>query len=191
MDQHYCQAEDLPAFSRRATGIEVAFYRLEWYLNNGGLCATIKRIPLSLLLRAERVLGLQSRASRRRPVDRENEILELQPGELVEVKSEKEIRNTLDANDRQRGLFFASGMTEYCKRRMRVLKRVERICLDDRPGEVRLLKHTVLLEGAMCNGTTVGCDRSCFYFWREAWLRRVNPNSELLPDHLDAKSLLG
>lgn len=175
MDQHVCQVEDLPAFSRHAGGLRVAFYRLEWHLRNHGLWATMKRIPVFLLLRAKRILGLQSTVPRSGAIVREDEVLDLQPGELVEVKSEEEIRSTLDANGRHRGLFFPSAMTEYCRRRMRVLKRVERICLDDRPGVVRL-KHTVLLEGSMCKGTTVGCDRSCFFFWREAWLGRVSPD---------------
>jgi hypothetical protein len=39
-------------------------------------------------------------------------------------------------------------------------------------GELRKLQNTVLLEGVMCDGI-FGCDRSCFQFWREAWLRRV------------------
>lgn len=41
-------------------------------------------------------------------------------------------------------------------------------------GELRKMKNTVLLEGAMCDGKAFsGCDRSCFHFWREVWLRRV------------------
>ena len=102
-----------------------------------------------------------------------DEVLDLQPGELVEVKSEDEIRQTLDSTGRNRGLIFLVGMEEYCGRRLRVYKRVERMLLENTAYEVRRVRSTVLLEGAVCQGIGIGCDRSCFHFWREAWLKRV------------------
>jgi hypothetical protein len=51
----------------------------------------------------------------------------------------------------------------------------------DKPQEVEMEKRnigspTVLLDGVMCDGTEHGgCDRSCFLFWREEWLKRVTP----------------
>lgn len=66
-----------------------------------------------------------------------------------------------------------TGMRQYCGRCLRVYKPVDRIMLESN-GELRKMKNTVLLEGAMCDGTEFGgCDRSCFHFWREVWLRRV------------------
>lgn len=44
-------------------------------------------------------------------------------------------------------------------------------------GEIRKLKNTVLLDGVMCENL-YGCDRSCFHFWREAWLRRVESRTD-------------
>jgi hypothetical protein len=101
------------------------------------------------------------------------EILDLQPGELVEVKPVTEILATLDRNRRCKGLLWMTGMRKYCGRQYRVYRRVQRITLESN-GELRNMKHTVLLEGVMCDGREFGgCDRSCFHFWREAWLRRV------------------
>jgi hypothetical protein len=40
------------------------------------------------------------------------------------------------------------------------------------------MKNTVLLDGAICDGWGGKCDRSCFFFWREAWLRRVESAGE-------------
>jgi hypothetical protein len=62
------------------------------------------------------------------------------------------------------------------------LKRVEKICLENEPRTVRRLENTVILEGAFCKGSGIGCDRACFYFWRECWLKRtsgiaIEPNS--------------
>jgi hypothetical protein len=102
--------------------------------------------------------------------------LDLQPGEWVEVKGEEEILKTVDSDWRTGGLQFMPQMREHFGRRLRVMKRVQKICVENpvgNVGRVRSLKNTVLLEGAICNGAGIGCDRSCYYFWREAWLKRV------------------
>ena len=65
-------------------------------------------------------------------------------------------------------------MWKFCGKRFKVYKRLERILLESN-GEYRTVKNTVLLEGVVCDGQEFyGCDRSCFHFWKEAWLRRVN-----------------
>jgi hypothetical protein len=101
------------------------------------------------------------------------ENLALQPGELVEVKSIDEILATLDRNRRHKGLLWMTGMRPHCGKQYRVYRRVRRITLESN-GELRNMKNTVLLEGVMCDGREFGgCDRSCFHFWREAWLKRI------------------
>ncbi len=106
------------------------------------------------------------------------ETLDLRPGEWVEVKPIEAILATLDGNRRHRGLRWMTGMRKYCGKRLRVYKPVDRIMLESN-GELRRMKHTVLLEGAMCDGAAFGgCDRSCFHFWREAWLDRVDADED-------------
>jgi hypothetical protein len=101
------------------------------------------------------------------------EVLDLQPGELVQVKSEEEILATLDPQGRQRGLSWMPNMGKFCGKRFRVFKRLDRFVLES-TGEFREIKNTVLLEGVLCDGDGFyGCTRSCFHFWREVWLRRV------------------
>jgi hypothetical protein len=120
-----------------------------------------------------KVFGIRGKKAAPRPIPAEEEVLNLKPGEWVEVKSEQEILSILDENSRYKGLYFMSGMREYCGKRYKVYKRVERVLLESNQ-ELRKMKNTVLLEGVMCNGHIwQGCDRSCFYYWREAWLRRV------------------
>lgn len=113
-------------------------------------------------------------------------VLNLQPGELVEVRSEKEIFATLDHEGKLRGLAFNPEMREYCGRRFRVYKRLEKIILEA-TGELRTVKTpTVFLEGLTCNGEAHGgCDRSCFFFWREAWLRRIVPQNSKKRGNVD------
>jgi hypothetical protein len=66
-------------------------------------------------------------------------------------------------------------MEQYCDTTQRVLKPVER-CLDERDYRILRLRGVVLLEGLICKGMGgVGrCDRSCFYFWREEWLQKID-----------------
>jgi hypothetical protein len=110
--------------------------------------------------------------------DRPIERLNLQPGELVQVRSKAEIMATLDDGVRNRGLSFDAEMAPYCGRTMRVLRRVERI-LDEKTGKMlRLRKDCIILEDAVCSGLRcgirrLGCPKSVYPYWREAWLRRV------------------
>lgn len=106
-----------------------------------------------------------------------DEVLGLQPGDVVEVKSEAEIRATLDANGKHKGMGFMPEMYRYCGQRRVVFKRVERILMET-TGELRRVRNTVLLQDTLCDGWNGACDRACFYFWREAWLRRVEAVAE-------------
>jgi hypothetical protein len=102
------------------------------------------------------------------------EVLDLRPGELVEVKSREEIFQTLDTRDRNRGMTFDTEMLRYCGRRARVLRRVERI-IDEKTGKLRHLKgDCIILEGVVCTAEyNQYCPRSIYPYWREIWLRRV------------------
>lgn len=99
--------------------------------------------------------------------------LNLQPGELVEVKSKEEILATLDAKGRNRGLGFGAEMLKYCGKRYKVWKRVD-IAINEETGTLRQINNTVLLEGITCDGTAHGdCKRNCYCLWREIWLKRA------------------
>jgi hypothetical protein len=101
-------------------------------------------------------------------------VLDLLPGELVEVKSVEELSQILDAKGKTRGLSFMPGMQHYIGKQLRVLKRVELIRLENTsPIQVRKASRTVLLSGAFCEGCGVGCDRCCHFMWREEWLKRA------------------
>lgn len=103
--------------------------------------------------------------------------LNLQPGELVEVKTLKAIFATLDEKQKLKGLLFFREMWKFTGKRFRVYKRLDKIIMET-TGELKKVKMpTVLLEGVICDGSYHGgCDRSCFCFWREAWLKKVIPD---------------
>jgi len=100
----------------------------------------------------------------------------MQKGDLAEILPLDEIRKTLDQNGRCNGLQFMLGMEKLCGRRARVLKKVRTI-FDERLWKMVRIRDTYLLEGVICDGRDVfegeGCDRSCFFFWKENWLRKI------------------
>lgn len=144
-----------------------------WYLENMGLCGTLKYALFKAAKPwATREGKVKTLAEKKKPTP-DQEVLNLKPGELVEVKSVEQILATLDKRRRCNGLLWMVGMRKFCGNRYKVFKRVETIMLESN-GQLRKMKNTVLLEGVMCDGSEFsGCDRSCFHFWREAWLRRV------------------
>jgi hypothetical protein len=100
--------------------------------------------------------------------------LDLQPGELVRVKSREEILATLDHKATNRGLSFDAEMLKYCGTQARVLRRVERI-IDEPTGKMlRFRNDCIILEGVICSADFHQyCPRSIYPYWREIWLERV------------------
>jgi hypothetical protein len=70
-------------------------------------------------------------------------------------------------------------MSPYCDSVHRVHKVMERF-VDERELRVKKCKGLVLLDGVLCQGTTSfgRCDRSCYVFWREEWLEKIEIQPE-------------
>jgi hypothetical protein len=105
------------------------------------------------------------------------ERLDLQPGDVVQVRRPTEIAATLDEDGLNRGLNFDREMLPYCGRTFRVKDRVRRI-IDDKTGRMlNIAKDCVILDGVVCSGErSTGrwfCPRQIYPYWREAWLRRL------------------
>ena len=100
--------------------------------------------------------------------------LNLQPGELVEVKRRDEIFETLNEQDQTRGLRFDAEMLKYCGRRGKVLRRIDRI-IDEKSGAMLPIhSDCIVIEGFICTGDYHrSCPRGTYTWWREAWLKRV------------------
>ncbi len=105
------------------------------------------------------------------------EFLDLQPGELVQVRSKEEILETLGKDQRNRGLWFDSEMLPYCGGIYRVLRRVNRL-VDEKTGKIVVMKNPcIVLEGVICQSDFHRlCPRAIYPYWRESWLRRASPN---------------
>jgi hypothetical protein len=102
------------------------------------------------------------------------ELLNLQPGERVRVKSREAIMATLDENLLNRGMGFDAEMSRHCGQIAVVQSRVDR-CLDERTGRLLTMKNPcIILEKTVCTGAyTSVCPREYVPFWREIWLERV------------------
>jgi len=109
--------------------------------------------------------------------------LDLQPGELVKVKSKEEIQKTLDTGNRNRGLWFDREMIRYCGGRFRVLRRVERI-VDEKSGKLLKLRNPcAILDGVTTRGDYYRFNpQNDYILWRDIWLQRVD-------EHVDAGSI--
>jgi hypothetical protein len=103
-------------------------------------------------------------------------ILNLKPGEWVEVRSAAEIVATLDAEGKFEGLPLMPEMLAFCGQRLRVSRRADNTCA---LGQPRRIEGTVHLEQLRCDGSAHrGCEAACLLLWKEAWLRRVPGTSE-------------
>lgn len=101
-------------------------------------------------------------------------VLNLQPGELVQIKSKHEIERTLDAQFKNRGLWFDKEMTRFCGGKYRVLARVNRQ-IDERSGKIITFTNPcITLEGVTATGEYhefAPLDERIY--WREIWLERI------------------
>ena len=106
--------------------------------------------------------------------------LNIQPGELVRVKSHQEILKTVGANRKNRGMYWDAELVPYCGGTYRVLKRVTKI-IDERTGKMQEMKNPcIILESVVCQARystcRMFCPRSIYPYWREVWLERVEPS---------------
>lgn len=114
--------------------------------------------------------------------------LNLQPGELVRIKSYQEILRTLNAENKNRGLYFDAEMVPYCGGSYRVLKRVTKI-VDEKTGELQEFKKPCfILDSVICQSRysdcRMFCPRSIYSYWREIWLERIS--SQTLEEKKDS-----
>ena len=187
-ERYACQATEMP----KAAPVHIAGWDLRQYaqdvrVGNARPLQAVRGLAIHLfnkyqatsarlLPRRLRIHGgdqypfLQGRVEGKTP----KELLDLQPGELVEVKSKEEILETLDRTGHNRGLRFDVEMLKYCGRRARVQSRVSRI-VDEKTGRMlRLPGDCIILEGVICTADYHQfCPRSIYPYWREIWLRRV------------------
>lgn len=110
------------------------------------------------------------------------EPLDLKPGDLVRIKSKREIVATLDKTSKNRGLSFDHEMARFCGRTARVRNRVTRL-IEEKNGEmVEIKSDCIILEGVVCPGDYhLFCTRGIYSYWREIWLEKIDAPQDHVP----------
>jgi hypothetical protein len=130
--------------------------------------------PVNKPFKAEELEGQRSRV--------ESDNRGLRPGQLVQIRSKGEIRETLAANGRHRGLWFDREMVPYCGQTARVKAKVERF-IDEGTGQlVELTSDCYILDDVVCQGFLSDkrwfCPRAIYPWWRESWLEPVEQDEQ-------------
>lgn len=197
--KYSCQATELPAFTTRLPWWDMRQYVEDYTSGNVPLSRLVSGSVYAVyfyLSRPGRRFGkplrrLYDRVQKTRggvpfpryagviPTDQAppRVTLELQPGELVRVKSYEEILATVDTTNKSRGLTFDAEMVPYCGQTFRVKSRVTRFVNEGTGLMNKLRGPAVILENVWCNSRysdcRMLCPRSIHSWWREAWLERV------------------
>ena len=131
---------------------------------------SVKKLPPKLRLRGGRHWGYLRGTAVKTPSGH----TDLQPGDLVRIKSKKDIAPTLNADLLNRGMGFDAEMGRFCGRTARVARRIEHI-IDERTGEMLHMRSPcIVLDGVVCEGAyAASCPRSITPYWREIWLEKV------------------
>ena len=112
--------------------------------------------------------------------------LNLQPGELVRVRSHQEILETVDTSNKNRGMYWDAELVPYCGSTHRVLKRVTKLIDEKTAKMVEMKNPCIILDSVVCQARyspcRMLCPKSMYPYWREIWLERVTPN------HSDAEA---
>jgi hypothetical protein len=107
---------------------------------------------------------------------------ELHRGDLVEVRTPREILDTLDELGRFEGLPFMPEMIRFCGQRFTVDRRADKVCDTVSYSGSRKMPDTVMLGQLRCDGSAHdGCQAECRIFWKTAWLRQVSDETPPSP----------
>lgn len=166
-----CQATQLVHISSRLQGSRASQYAKEMNMNRVSMSTIATSLCGGLLARVTGAAGDVYGDLKRTPVAD----FQLQPGDRVKVKSKAEIVKTLDADGKNRGLWFDPVMLRYCGQELKVTKRIKTL-VDETSGQIRHLKvPSVVLDDLRCDSNQRRfCSRLLNLFWREVWLEPVS-----------------
>jgi len=98
----------------------------------------------------------------------------LRPGDLVAVRSQREVAATLDGNGTLGGMPFMREMEVFYGQVFRVHRRVDHINDMRNKTGLRRIHDVVTLTNVRCSGSDHGgCEAECQILWKDAWLKRV------------------
>ena len=179
MDSYRCQATEALRATEPMSNWDLRQYVREVRSGNVGLLHFLRvaaRALRGLVGRRLRLVGYRPLPQCAAPVPTKAD-LDLQPGEIAQVRSREEIAPSIDKTGRTRGLSFDWEMSAYCGSSHRVQERVERIINEQTGQMIEIASDCLILEGVVCSGEHSRgrwfCPRAIYPYWREAWLQRI------------------
>jgi hypothetical protein len=192
-ERWWCQATELPAASRHIKLMDAGSYVNEYRTGNVGLGHFLRVMTRVVVQEPMRKLGLipEIHLPGTASAPAADPPLNLQPGELVQIKSKEEIATTLTPDGRHRGMWFDREMMPYCGGTYRVRQRVRRFIHDGDGRMIEFKKNAcVTLEDVVCSGDRSlcrwFCPRAIYPYWSECWLRRVDSAAQPAPPRAGA-----
>jgi hypothetical protein len=175
-ERYACQMTELPAATARLSWRDPRHYWRDLLSGNVRPGPFIVAVALALFNSAQRKLR-RAEVPYREPTDRKTspkEVLDLLPGEIVRVKTRREIEQTLNSVSKNRGLWFDREMHRFCGGEFRVAS-VVRTIVDEASGKsLTMGSACIILEGVSATGEYLGlCPQNELIFWHEIWLQRV------------------
>lgn len=175
-ERYACQMTELPTATARLSWRDPRHYWRELRSGNVRPGPFIVAVSLALFNTVQRKLR-GAEAPYREPTDRKTspkEVLDLQPGEIVRVKTRRQIEETLNHVSKNRGLWFDREMHRFCGGEFRVAS-VVRTIVDEASGKALTMGSAcIVLAGVSATGEYLGlCPQNELIFWHEIWLERV------------------
>ena len=100
----------------------------------------------------------------------------IRPGEIVRVRSKREIQGMLDERRKYKKLGFLTEQYNHCGKIHKVLKELSYFYDEVKQNQVKC-KDLVFLEDCHCSGiipfSLRRCDLNCLLFWHKDWLEKI------------------
>jgi hypothetical protein len=195
--RYCCQATELWKASTLLPWWDVRQYWQDWRSGNVKISAMIRALAIFIFNKFQHYRhGGEYPLIEGKLTKTPQVILNVQPGELVRLKSKDEISKTLDRRNRNRGLSFDRELAKFCGGTYRVARRVTRE-INHKTGQMmNFHSDCIVLEGVVCEGDyNRFCQRRIFSYVRETWLEliddqgRAQPTLAACPDAMCEKTL--
>lgn len=176
--RYVCQATQIRAASEQLRFSNLSHYWRDFIGGNARLGTVLVELGVRLFNVGQSRFG-RPKWPVLKPLDSDISPLQelrLQPGQMVRVKSKREIESTLNRDLRNRGLSFSGDLLADCGGSYRAAASIHR-AIHESTGEMLTMKNpSILLDGVHSTGGPLLIPQN-EYFWREIWLE-ASPSAE-------------
>jgi len=177
--RYVCQMTEVARASTPISWNDPRHYLRDLFLGNVRLGPFVVGVSIQMFNRVQRRFGngvVYPQIATTGLATSPHQVLDLQPGDVVRVRSKHEIERTLTAGYKNRGLWFDAEMLRFGGGEYRVSARVQTL-IEEKSGKlITLSSPCVILDGVTASGEYLAfCPQNESILWREIWLERVSP----------------